>query len=375
MRIFLLFLPLLFSLPAHATRLGFVVIDVQKSFVEKAANPDMRTVLAHTEELFRTADSKRIPFYITYEASKSGDHDIPTALKRALPRHQKDFIKTTFAATGLSSFAQAMRESGITHLVLLGAETDVCVMQTALGLRAMGFEVLLQKDAVFSSEPNVSPALRRMERAGVRLVSMTETRAWIDGKPLPSPVPQNQNSVIVPVKNGRLQVALVLNQLTEANLRDTSDRWHEEKLQRLRELLIVAAWFELPVYVPGGSSFEIPRTLQRLLGRRAMVEVRKIRTLPLSRLGSESQVFVAGTAPGLDATFASLKGKQTFLLEDATLGAGAGRALPITYKSLYYGLIRSVSMQEWPLRRWAERDERFFPMLEELEGLKPIRLD
>ena len=46
---------------------------------------------------------------------------------------------------------------GLTHAVVLGAETDVCVMQTVLGLRRMGLTVILHSDAVFSSESNVGP--------------------------------------------------------------------------------------------------------------------------------------------------------------------------------------------------------------------------
>jgi len=47
-----------------------------------------------------------------------------------------------------------------------GAETDVCVLQSVLGLLDMGFEVFLFEDCLFTHEVNVRPALRRVEAAG-----------------------------------------------------------------------------------------------------------------------------------------------------------------------------------------------------------------
>jgi hypothetical protein len=47
-----------------------------------------------------------------------------------------------------------------------GGETDVCVLQSVLGLIEAGLQVFLLEDALFSSEPNIGPAMRRMQSAG-----------------------------------------------------------------------------------------------------------------------------------------------------------------------------------------------------------------
>ena len=67
---------------------------------------------------------------------------------------------------GASRLLDALRRDG-PPVVVAGAETDVCVMQSCFGLLEMGFEVFLLEDCVFSNEANVGPALRRMQQAGV----------------------------------------------------------------------------------------------------------------------------------------------------------------------------------------------------------------
>ncbi len=55
---------------------------------------------------------------------------------------------------------------------MIGAEAHVCVLQTALDLRAAGKEVYLVADAVSSRSPrDVELALERMRADGVRIVS------------------------------------------------------------------------------------------------------------------------------------------------------------------------------------------------------------
>jgi hypothetical protein len=47
-----------------------------------------------------------------------------------------------------------------------GSETDVCVLQSTLGLLELGFQVFLIEDGLFTSEPHPGPAIERMYRAG-----------------------------------------------------------------------------------------------------------------------------------------------------------------------------------------------------------------
>ncbi len=69
-------------------------------------------------------------------------------------------MKQTFGITA------ALEQLGRRQLAVAGAETDVCVLQSVLGLRELGYDVLLLEDCQFSSDPDVEAALRRMYTAG-----------------------------------------------------------------------------------------------------------------------------------------------------------------------------------------------------------------
>jgi len=98
-----------------------------------------------------------LPFFITYEASDENDFSHPES--RVLPNNHQKFIKTTFAATDQMHFRQSLLQSGIHRFALFGSETDVCILQTALGLRRLGFEVLWKLLVQGSRERVILPAL------------------------------------------------------------------------------------------------------------------------------------------------------------------------------------------------------------------------
>jgi hypothetical protein len=55
----------------------------------------------------------------------------------------------------------------VRQLIVAGSETDVCVLQSVIGLIDMGFQVFLLEDGLFTSEPNPHAALTRMYQLGV----------------------------------------------------------------------------------------------------------------------------------------------------------------------------------------------------------------
>ena len=49
---------------------------------------------------------------------------------------------------------------------MAGCETDVCVLQSCLGLLGLGYDVYVVEELVFSSSRNVDAAIARMKAAG-----------------------------------------------------------------------------------------------------------------------------------------------------------------------------------------------------------------
>jgi nicotinamidase-related amidase len=55
--------------------------------------------------------------------------------------------------------------------LVAGCETDVCVLQSCLGLLDLGHEVFVVEDLLFSSSRNVDAAIARMKAAGAVFLS------------------------------------------------------------------------------------------------------------------------------------------------------------------------------------------------------------
>lgn len=61
------------------------------------------------------------------------------------------FDKPVYSAFAVPGFTQVLRQRGVTTLIVTGAETDMCVLATALGAVDHGYRVILVSDALCSS--------------------------------------------------------------------------------------------------------------------------------------------------------------------------------------------------------------------------------
>jgi nicotinamidase-related amidase len=75
--------------------------------------------------------------------------------------------KPTFGLAGTPEILAAVRATGRSTAVLVGAETDVCVAQSAIGLRDEGFNCVVVEDATYSPGEMHERGLRRLEGAGI----------------------------------------------------------------------------------------------------------------------------------------------------------------------------------------------------------------
>ena len=57
------------------------------------------------------------------------------------------------------------------QIIVAGCETDVCVLQSCLGLLSLGYDVFVVEELIFSSAQNVAAAIERMKAAGVVFLS------------------------------------------------------------------------------------------------------------------------------------------------------------------------------------------------------------
>lgn len=146
-------------------RAALILIDVQPLFID-LMHGEHEPLLARLEHLLLLARTFEMPIIATFEHPVERNGWLPERLERVFPPDGGRFVKRTFNLCSEPEIRGAIEALGREQMIVAGAETDVCVLQSALGLREMGRQVFLVEDCLFTAEPNDSPALRRLEQAG-----------------------------------------------------------------------------------------------------------------------------------------------------------------------------------------------------------------
>jgi nicotinamidase-related amidase len=148
-----------------------VVIDAQEGFYRgdlAAYERDRaREALARMTWLAKVARRLAVPGVLTEEdPERNGVTFAPLAQAFG---DVAALVKPTFGLTGTPEIVERIERTGRGTAVLVGFETDVCVAQSAIGLRERDMRVVVVEDAVFSPGEMHERGLARMANAGVEL--------------------------------------------------------------------------------------------------------------------------------------------------------------------------------------------------------------
>ena len=139
-----------------------VVIDIQDRILVKI--PTAATLVRDAGFLLDVAKLLDIPVRATEQYPK-GLGPTTAEIVRRLPDAVS--AKTTFSCCGAGTFLDELKMLQRPDVVLVGMETHVCVMQTALDLLEAGLHVFLPVDALAArSALDHATAIRRLELAG-----------------------------------------------------------------------------------------------------------------------------------------------------------------------------------------------------------------
>jgi nicotinamidase-related amidase len=150
-----------------------LIVDAQARLAPHIA--DHEAVLARLEALASAARGFGIPVLATEHCPEQLGTTV-AALREPLPRRAV-LAKRHFGAADEPALRTRLQSLARTQVVIAGMEAHVCVMQTALGLRALGYAVWIAADAAGSRPTRQSDrawALDRLVRAGCVLAG-TET--------------------------------------------------------------------------------------------------------------------------------------------------------------------------------------------------------
>lgn len=124
------------------------------------------TVIENTLKLIRACHMMDVPVFITEQYPQGLGPTVP-AIREALAG-VSPLAKLTFSCCGIEGLVDQFRAGDIEQIIIVGIEAHVCVQQTALDLRAQGFQVHVLRDCVSSrKEIDLETALQRMQSAGI----------------------------------------------------------------------------------------------------------------------------------------------------------------------------------------------------------------
>lgn len=141
-----------------------LVVDFQARLMPAIAEGEAR--MASARKMLAAARLAGVPIIATEQYPKG----LGTTVEGLLAPDERVISKMTFSAVAAPDFAAAVPADR--DIVVMGAETHVCVLQTVLDLRARGRRVCVVADAVGSRRDSDRQAgLARMAADGAEIVT------------------------------------------------------------------------------------------------------------------------------------------------------------------------------------------------------------
>jgi nicotinamidase-related amidase len=142
------------------------IIDVQAFFLAQI-DKRLRTLIeTNTGYFARLLGHLGIPMVVTLERPLDYKGVLPRSIGRHLSDLTRTFEKDFFDLTKEKDIIAHLGRLKKKQVIVAGCETDVCVMQSCLGLIARGYEVFVMEELLFSSTSNVDSAVDRMRSEG-----------------------------------------------------------------------------------------------------------------------------------------------------------------------------------------------------------------
>ncbi|NVD06501.1 isochorismatase family protein [Vibrio sp. JPW-9-11-11] len=148
---------------------GLIVVDVQGKLARLVA--DSEQLIASCSALIQGAQSLSLPIvWLEQNPDKLG------ATVEELTQHlsgQAPISKFAFGACGEPECLRAIQSVDVETWLVCGIEAHICVYQTVLGLRELGYQVEVVQDGVASRSPSDKQlALSKLASVGVLSTSV-----------------------------------------------------------------------------------------------------------------------------------------------------------------------------------------------------------
>ena len=142
------------------------IIDVQEFFISQADEHLRPQIKSNTQSFARLLGYFRVPIVVTLERPVERKGGLPKEIGAELNDLAATFEKDFFDLTKERAIKRHLGSLKKKQAIVAGCETDVCVLQSCLGLLGLGYEVYVVEDLLFSSSQRVDSAVARMKSEG-----------------------------------------------------------------------------------------------------------------------------------------------------------------------------------------------------------------
>ena len=143
-----------------------VIIDVQEFFLSQVDKRLRSKIKTNTKNFARLLGYFTVPIVVTLERPVEQKGSLPKEINKHLSEMTETFEKDFFDLTREKKIRNYLGRLKKKQAIVAGCETDVCVLQSCLGLLGLGYEVYVVEELLFSSSRNVDSAITRMKAEG-----------------------------------------------------------------------------------------------------------------------------------------------------------------------------------------------------------------
>jgi nicotinamidase-related amidase len=144
-----------------------IIVDLQGFFLAQVDKRLGARIKTNTSNFVRLLNYFQIPIVVTLERPVEFKGSLPKEIRKHVDDRARTFEKDFFDLCKDKEIKGHLGRLKRRQMIVAGCETDVCVLQSCLGLRSLGYEVTVIEELIFSSSRNVDAAIARMKAEGV----------------------------------------------------------------------------------------------------------------------------------------------------------------------------------------------------------------
>src|SRR5215510_13615113 len=148
-----------------------LIIDVQEFFLAQTDKRLRSKIETNIKNFARLLGYFKVPMVATLERPVDQKGALPREIAKHVSGDAKIFEKDFFDLTKEKKIADYIARLKNKQIIVAGCETDVCVLQSCLGLLALGYDVFVVEELIFSSSRDVDAAITRMKAEGVTFMT------------------------------------------------------------------------------------------------------------------------------------------------------------------------------------------------------------